>query len=59
MAGRGPQTFKKRQKEQQRKERQAEKMARRLARKHEKPAEGEGDDSTEHTQQEETPSASF
>lgn len=59
MAGRGPQTFKKRQKEQQRKERQAEKMARRLARKHEKPAEGEGDDSTAETQQEETPSASF
>ena len=35
MAGRGPQTFKKRQKEQQRKERQAEKLARRLQRKHE------------------------
>ena len=35
MPGRGPQTFKKRQKEQQRKERQQEKMAKRLARKHE------------------------
>lgn len=35
MPGRGPQTFKKRQKEQQRKERQQEKMARRLARKEE------------------------
>jgi hypothetical protein len=33
MAGRGPQTFKKRQKEQQRKERQQEKMAKRLQRK--------------------------
>jgi len=33
MAGRGPQTFKKRQKEQQRKERQQEKIAKRLARK--------------------------
>lgn len=35
MPGRGPQTFKKRQKEQQRKEKQQEKMAKRLARKHE------------------------
>lgn len=33
MAGRGPQTFKKRQKEQQRKEKQQEKMAKRLQRK--------------------------
>lgn len=33
MAGRGPQTFKKRQKEQQRKERQEEKRLRRFARK--------------------------
>jgi hypothetical protein len=33
MAGRGPQTFKKRQKEQQRKERQEEKNAKRLQRK--------------------------
>ncbi len=38
MPGRGPQTFKKRQKEQQRKERQEEKMATRLARKNEPPA---------------------
>ena len=37
MPGRGPQTFKKRQKEQQRKERQQEKMAKRLARKDESP----------------------
>jgi hypothetical protein len=36
MAGRGPQTFKKRQKEQQRKEKQQEKMAKRLQRKQEK-----------------------
>ena len=35
MGGRGPQTFKKRQKEQQRKERQQEKMAKRLQRKSE------------------------
>jgi negative regulator of genetic competence, sporulation and motility len=33
MAGRGPQSFKKRQKEQQRKEKQMEKAARRLERK--------------------------
>jgi len=33
MAGRGSQTFKKRQKEQQRKEKQEEKMAKRLERK--------------------------
>lgn len=33
MPGRGPQTFKKRQKEQQRRERQQEKMAKRLQRK--------------------------
>lgn len=33
MAGRGPQSFKKRQKEQQRKEWQQEKLAKRLARK--------------------------
>ena len=36
MAGRGPQTFKKRQKEQARKEKQQEKIARRLQRRHEK-----------------------
>jgi hypothetical protein len=33
MAGRGPQTLKKRQREQQRREKQQEKMAKRLARK--------------------------
>jgi len=33
MAGRGPQTFKKRQKEQQRKEKQEEKRAKRIERK--------------------------
>lgn len=37
MAGRGPQTFQKRQKEQQRKEKQQEKMAKRLQRKQEGP----------------------
>ena len=36
MAGRGPQTFKKRQKEQERKERQQEKIAKRLQRKADK-----------------------
>jgi hypothetical protein len=36
MPSRGPQTFKKRQKEQQRKEKQQEKMAKRLARKDER-----------------------
>lgn len=36
MPGRGPQTFKKRQKEQERKERQQEKFAKRLQRKTEK-----------------------
>jgi len=36
MPGRGPQTFKKRQKEQERKERQQEKLAKRLNRKNEK-----------------------
>jgi hypothetical protein len=36
MPGRGPQTFKKRQKEQERRERQQEKMARRLQRKAER-----------------------
>jgi hypothetical protein len=36
MAGRGPQTYKKRQKEQQRKERQQEKAAKRVQRKQEK-----------------------
>lgn len=37
MPGRGPQTFKKRQKEQQRKEKQQEKMAKRLERKRQGP----------------------
>jgi hypothetical protein len=36
MPGRGPQTFKKRQKEQERRERQQEKMAKRLQRKAER-----------------------
>ncbi|MGH9559200.1 MAG: hypothetical protein ACRD30_08155 [Bryobacteraceae bacterium] len=38
MAGRGPQSFKKRQKEQQRKEKQQEKIAKRLERKRLGPA---------------------
>lgn len=38
MAGRGPQTFKKRQKEQQRKERQQAKMEKRLQRRHDNEA---------------------
>ncbi len=38
MPGRGPQTFKKRQKEQERKERQQEKFAKRLQRKAERAA---------------------
>jgi hypothetical protein len=48
MSGRGPQTFKKRQKEQQRKERQQEKIAKRLQRKeaHRLPGQ-EGDESAE------------
>jgi hypothetical protein len=47
MPGRGPQTFKKRQKEQQRKERQQEKMEKRLRRKEQGPApEGESDSET-------------
>lgn len=49
MAGRGPQTFKKRQKEQARKEKQQEKAARRLQRKQDAlngvtPQEDEDDD---------------
>lgn len=44
MPGRGPQTFKKRQKEQQRKEKQEEKMAKRLARKNEPPGSGMEED---------------
>jgi len=44
MAGRGPQSFKKRQKEQQRKEKQQEKMARRMERRLQAktPADAEG-----------------
>jgi len=38
MPGRGPQTFKKRQKEQERKERQQEKFAKRMQRKAERAA---------------------
>jgi hypothetical protein len=50
MPGRGPQTFKKRQKEQQRKEKQEEKMAKRLAKKQGMPAEHgiSDEDFTEH-----------
>jgi hypothetical protein len=48
MAGRGPQTFQKRQKEQQRKERQQEKMARRLERKHQKQGAPEDQGETHH-----------
>lgn len=48
MPGRGPQTFKKRQKEQQRKERQQEKMAKRLARK-DGTAQPPSDEDTENT----------
>ena len=49
MAGRGPQSFKKRQKEQQRKEWQEEKRAKRLLRKTENPdgAEPDADSSLE------------
>lgn len=39
MAGRGPQTFKKKQKEQQRKERRQEKLAKKLERKRQGPTE--------------------
>lgn len=59
MPGRGPQTFKKRQKEQQRKEKQQEKMAKRLARKEESasPSTGDQEEDTFATQdtQTETP----
>ena len=43
MAGRGSQTFKKRQKEQQRKEKQQEKFAKRLERKTQDPSNPEVD----------------
>ena len=54
MAGRGAQTFKKRQKEQERKERQQAKFAKRLERKHsssERPAENSGETETAAEQQ--------
>jgi hypothetical protein len=41
MAGRGPQTFKKKQKEQARKEKRQEKIARKLERKRQGPSENE------------------
>ena len=44
MAGRGPQTFKKRQKEQQRKEKQLEKRAKKLERKRQGPNPDSPDD---------------
>jgi hypothetical protein len=52
MGGRGPQSFKKRQKEQQRKEKQQEKVAKRLERKRlglnpETDTDADPDDSTE------------
>jgi hypothetical protein len=50
MPGRGPQTFKKRQKEQQRKERQEEKMAKRLARKNGVPAGDDADGQNEESE---------
>ena len=52
MPGRGPQTFKKRQKEQQRKERSQEKFAKRLQRKAERAAgstSSEPDDSIDYS----------
>ncbi len=53
MPGRGPQTFKKRQKEQERKERQQEKMAKRLQRKAERGTDSGGEhDETGGTDQE-------
>lgn len=47
MAGRGAQTFKKRQKEQARKEKQQEKFAKKLARKTQGPEEPSDDESLE------------
>jgi len=47
MAGRGSQTFQKRQKEQHRKEKQMEKRAKRLERKLNPTAPGAGDDALE------------
>ncbi|HLH03744.1 MAG TPA: hypothetical protein VKX25_13305 [Bryobacteraceae bacterium] len=43
MPGRGPQTFKKRQKEQERKERRQEKLAKRLAKKDNRGTESESE----------------
>jgi hypothetical protein len=58
MPGRGPQTFKKRQKEQERRERQQEKFAKRLQRKAERAAGGTAssdiESPEEHTGDEET-----
>jgi hypothetical protein len=52
MAGRGPQSFKKRQKEQQRKEKQQEKLAKRLERRRQSQAGGapDSEDGTEATE---------
>ncbi len=56
MPGRGPQTFKKRQKEQERKERQQEKMAKRLQRKAERGTDSGGEhDETMGTDKESSP----
>jgi hypothetical protein len=44
MAGRGPQSFKKRQKEQQRKEKQQEKLARKLERRNNPTASQDSDE---------------
>jgi hypothetical protein len=50
MAGRSPQSFKKRQKEQERREKQEEKRAKRLLKKHAgKQPEGEGESPSEET----------
>jgi hypothetical protein len=51
MPGRGPQTFKKRQKEQERKERQQEKFAKRMQRKAERAAGITSSQSETHEQQ--------
>jgi hypothetical protein len=57
LAGRGPQTYQKRQREQQRKERQQEKLARRLQRKQQRQAE-EGDQPVTASGEPERPRAS-
>lgn len=59
MPGRGPQTFKKRQKEQQRREKQQEKMAKRLARKSgtASPGPSDQDDDTPFEQHDSEPDA--